>query len=341
MSYQTFRERMTISAHTPSSQHKVQLLEPAELEDEWGITRPALLVATKGQDLRLTVMEITPAMAQQWLETNLRNPRKLRPAVASRYASDMAVGKWAFPVDFIGFDAAGNVINGQHRLKACVECGISFVSLVIYGVPDEATEAIDRGLKRALADTLAGRGYAHGKDLQSALRLIWRWDRGAVLDNKVNPTGVQALAWLEENPGLVDAVPMVQPLAKRKLRTSVMAPLIYRAMQIDPDIAKEFVAQLISGEGLMADNPAMKLRDLNVTANKRRRPGDPQAYDLALAIKAWNFFVQGKPASFLRWAREGQNRESFPAMTDHYGEPVLFADAADTQFGDPGPEAEG
>jgi hypothetical protein len=40
------------------------------------------------------LVEITPAMAREWLEKNIENNRGVRPSVVEAYARDMVAGEW-------------------------------------------------------------------------------------------------------------------------------------------------------------------------------------------------------------------------------------------------------
>lgn len=322
---------MPRSAERGSEGESHDVVAHVELEDEWADRHAALESVFRGHSIRVTVMEITPEMALAWLANNNRNPRKIRNPVWRRYANDMGKGAWAFPVDFIGMDVKGNIVQGQHRLRACAETDACFRSIVVYGVPEEAIEAMDRGLKRALADTFAGRGYANARDLQSAVRTGWRWDNGVLLANQAGPTDAEGLEWLEANPGIIDAVTDALRAKVVRMKTSVMAPLFYRACLIDEDAARIFVDRVISGVNLSADDPTYKLRQAALNRGRRSTGNKEQAYDLAIAVKAWNAHVRAQPLRALKWS--GQLRkEAFPAMCDRRGVPFKFAATKEFQF---------
>ena len=47
------------------------------------------------------------------------------------------------------------MLDGQHRLRACVETGISFETVLVTGLPDAVFTTLDQGSKRTLAQMLA------------------------------------------------------------------------------------------------------------------------------------------------------------------------------------------
>lgn len=278
--------------------------------------------ALRHHDIEVTIQTVTPETAADWLEHNDNNPRRLRIPVAQRYAADIAAGNWAFPTSFIGFSPNGEINNGQHTLWGCVEGGQPIETLVIYNVPEEAVAAMDRGLRRSLADTLHGQGIPRPRDLQSTIRLCWRWERNLLAHNRRMPTDAECLDWLEHNPGAVDATVATVPVQRKaKLKKSVMGPVFYRAMLIDADAAGTFLEQILTGVGLEEGSPVLKLREYGVSSQVRK---DRQIHDLAVAVKAWNAHVTGRRIYHLRWMREGVNREVFPAMVNVDGKPVGF-----------------
>ena len=80
-----------------------------------------------------TFMEIVPAQAEQWLNTR-QWQRSLDRALVLTYSRDIAEGMWKPDGNTIKFDSDGNLIDGQHRLEACVQADKPIVSLVVWGV---------------------------------------------------------------------------------------------------------------------------------------------------------------------------------------------------------------
>ncbi|MGV3756992.1 MAG: hypothetical protein ACO1QS_16545 [Verrucomicrobiota bacterium] len=106
-------------------------------------------------------MEITPKMALNWLNNNLGN-RALKWDVVEAYARDMRNGVWVATHQGIAFNADDDLIDGQHRLKAIVESGVTVKMMVTFGLPvkvegkEELTtmDCVDRGRSRSVADQL-------------------------------------------------------------------------------------------------------------------------------------------------------------------------------------------
>src|SRR2546429_8204953 len=101
--------------------------------------------------MTLTVEEITPDQARQYLDHNGCN-RKLRIKTAEQYARDMTSGAWLEKPIPICIDVNGNLINGQHTLNALILSGKSYRFLVAKDVPNDVAAILDRGLGRSLSD---------------------------------------------------------------------------------------------------------------------------------------------------------------------------------------------
>jgi hypothetical protein len=103
------------------------------------------------------IITITPDMAAAFLEKNTNNRTVARRAVDA-YARDMMNGKWRLSGAAVTFDNQHNLIDGQHRLHACIKADTSFVSMVLYGVDPDAKDVIDTGRGRTAQDVLAMEG---------------------------------------------------------------------------------------------------------------------------------------------------------------------------------------
>ncbi|NUN01320.1 MAG: hypothetical protein HUU41_09415 [Bryobacteraceae bacterium] len=68
-------------------------------------------------------MLITPELARQWLERNVRN-RPISENTVIAYGLDMLEGRWQYDGAPIRFDTDGNLIDGQHRLSRLLKFGL-------------------------------------------------------------------------------------------------------------------------------------------------------------------------------------------------------------------------
>lgn len=106
--------------------------------------------------METTVLNVTPLMARQWLETNTIN-RPLRKGVVEGYKTAFMRGEYRLTHQGIAFATTGELLDGQHRLSAIAEMPDDFTIpiMVTRGMPPESNKGIDQGLKRTHADVLA------------------------------------------------------------------------------------------------------------------------------------------------------------------------------------------
>lgn len=94
---------------------------------------------------------ITPQRAEQYLNHNKSN-RKLRAGIVEKYTADMKHGRWTQCPVPIAFYADGDIMDGQHRLRAIVESGTKQRFIVARGFQREDGLNVDTGLSRSLVD---------------------------------------------------------------------------------------------------------------------------------------------------------------------------------------------
>jgi len=114
----------------------------------------------KYEEPKSDVIEITPEIAKEMLETSPGN-RRLRGWYVTLLASAMRRREWRVTSQGIGFDRLGRLRDAHHRLNACIQAGTSFRSVVVFGLQEDAYEVIDTGMVRTYADRLEeSRGVA-------------------------------------------------------------------------------------------------------------------------------------------------------------------------------------
>lgn len=130
----------------------------------------------------ISIETITPDQAEAMLELNTNN-RTLRADRVATYAAAMKAGEWLMtgePIIFSGTD----LINGQHRLFACIAADKPFTTAVVRDAPAEAYNVIDSGLTRSAGDTLSHSGVMYSSHVASASRLVIAYRNGLVADNR-------------------------------------------------------------------------------------------------------------------------------------------------------------
>lgn len=258
------------------------------------------------------VIEITSALAEKWLDQNTHN-RNLREKAVDAYARDMTNGDWAENGESIKFAKDGTLLDGQHRLWAIAQSGVTLKMLVVTGLEQHTQETMDDGRKRTLSDALHLRGEQNAVVLASLLRRGLMWGHGVYRNTGANPpTTTECMAFLEKHPETRESAQAATGLRRpAKLPSSVLALTHWLFTRTDAEDAAWFFDRLGSGAGLEKYHPVWTLRKR--TAEIADESGRvPEDVLLAFVIKTWNAYRDGVPLKILRFAPGGANPEKFP-----------------------------
>lgn len=259
------------------------------------------------------VMTVTPDMASDWL--SYRNHPKNRPlskSVAGKYQADMESGRWALTPEGLIFDTQGQIISGQHRLKAVANSGKSFQFWVFPDQPRDIFDVVDQGYKRTAAHVLR---VPHAVSIANAARHLAaladgdRW--GMPRFPKITtPEIVETFrAWPEITWYATEASTVYgstgMPVGAH-LALLAQAARTEHIGRIEP-----WLDALHTGASLAPGDARLALRNrfqsgIQVISGVNRRD---LAY--ALMVKAWNAFVQDQDITLLRWSKN----EVLPRVT--------------------------
>lgn len=205
-----------------------------------------------------TVTElVTPGMAENWLTLNTHN-RTVYPSKVTAYARDMKGGSWKLTHQGIAFDRNGILIDGQHRLLACIMANVPFESKVTYGLEPEAQEVIDGGKIRGVSDQLK---LATGMDNARAKVAI---ANGIVATIKGASRVVLSKSIAEKVIDLyadeIEFIMSCQGKVLTGLRYTPVLTALVLAAKVDLDKAVSFKDKYFKGADLSATDPAFCLR---------------------------------------------------------------------------------
>lgn len=97
---------------------------------------------------------ITPSIAKELMTLNKCN-RPLNKKTVSWYANQMRKGQWTISGQTISISDKNVILDGQHRLAAIIESGISINFLIAYNVPQESFVNYDNMKSRGMSDVFA------------------------------------------------------------------------------------------------------------------------------------------------------------------------------------------
>lgn len=242
------------------------------------------------------VWQITPDLAKQWLEGHTHN-RPLYDRDVDRYAEEMKAGKWVLNGAPIIFDWNGALRDGQHRLWAVFNSGVTIRAVVVQGVDPDTFATLDSGRKRSGADHLivAGFSFEYRGHVSASLRLIHQYETSQIgMKYTTSPGAIVEAARTHAAVG--DMVSrLIKAPATLKGSTSSLSAVLHLGSVGHPDKAELFIEQWVTGAGLDEVSPVLALRQRLLQA-KRLRPDEKFFY----GATAWNAFVIGRPMHHLK-----------------------------------------
>ncbi len=251
------------------------------------------------------VMTVTPQEAALWLDTKNSRNRPISQSTVDRYVQEMRAGNWKMNGQSVIFGVSGQLLNGQHRLKACVAANMPFTTVVVYGIADETFDTIDDGNKRSLPDVLAIRGEGLPILLAAGVRFLWIYATGQIETRDLRKGKIATKAVLEDtlnkHPGLRSSVKFYSMLKARSggmlIPSGMAIGLHYLFAIVEEKKADEFFTRFQSGLELTEGHPIAILRARLIAGQTAASTKLTNAAMYYYTVTAWNHFVTN---SFLK-----------------------------------------
>lgn len=241
------------------------------------------------------VVAITPILAGLLLQRNPDN-RTISKKRLTEIRADLESGKWVFNGETIIVSSEGMLNDGQHRLTACRDSGVTLRALVVFGVSRSARLTTDQGTARTAADYLGMGGHKDATVVTAAVgRLLWQFEKYGTVDprqrekrqaTKAEITGTVADYADEISRSIEHAGKGHKLLGSQSL--VAFCHLIFS--RIDAVAASNFIGRAIDGTNLSATDPiyALRVRFMN---DERLTTRDR----FEAIARAWNAYRGNKP----------------------------------------------
>lgn len=257
---------------------------------------------------QIEIKTITPSEAAKILARN-NNNRPIHKNHLDRLISSMKEGRFQLNGESIKLSKEGNLVDGQHRLTACVRSGVSFQSLVVTGIDDISFLTIDTGAKRTCSDALSRYGVTNYAAAAGCLRWI------IAIENDKNTKTIaldpdQAVIEFEKRDSLPRSVTF--GVSCRHLLTPTMGSAAhYLFSKKSQHEADRFFYDLSTGEFLSSSDPVFMLRNrlisMRIAKNKKTLISQPEI--MSMVIRAWNARRQGRELKQLKGMVENSSGE--------------------------------
>lgn len=243
---------------------------------------------------------VTPQLAEKWLKNNEGN-RPCRPMHVGNLAGALRRGEYIENGDPIMFAPDDTLLNGQHRLMAIVQSGVSVWMLIARNVPPETMQVIDTGKARSGADALKVHGVGGPVHQVAAVaRMHMTFEAtGDPRGQGVQFTNVQVVAFVDNNPYAVESAKFATQRANRTplFPRGYIGWLHFAIGEGKQHEAIDFFHGIITGEDLGKTDPRRFVREWiirNGTTDDTRTFRDRKMY---LLCKSWILWREGKPAT--------------------------------------------
>lgn len=248
-------------------------------------------------------MTVTADMASDWLTS--RNHPKNRPIsapVAGKYQRDMAHKLWHRSPAPIVFTKDGYLIDGQHRLKAQANAGITLAWKIEPGWDFEVYRILDSGFKRSAAHMLQNTtqpgAVANAARYMAALSDNDRWGiprYGRVTTAEILQVAATwpELTWYEKE------VKNIYRATRLPLGVH-MAVLAQAARTVHIGKIKGWLDGLYNGSNLEIGDPRLTLRNRYATGYRPMTHVPIRDLHYGQVVKAWNAFAEDRQLTLLR-----------------------------------------
>ena len=261
--------------------------------------------------LTTEVKIITPEIAGELLRTNILN-RPVNKRTVDDYAAQMKKGLWKLNGEPIIISTTGNVIDGQHRLHACIQSDTSFTTVVEYGVDASVFDTIDTGRVRTAGDLFSIVGIGNANKISSIVAAYFNLKKSTnfmSIDSttlrSLRVSKQEILEFYKQNSQLVDAISEMATKCYYKLRLLPIATTgacaLYLVKDKNHSIEKvtEFFYEVF---GILpySNNTVGILHDA-LNRHIARQNILPPTVKMAYVIKTWNAYITGKEMKALNY----------------------------------------
>jgi hypothetical protein len=255
------------------------------------------------------LLEVTPDKAGKLLQTRKDN-RPLSEKYAQQLAKDMANDRWMLTPQGLVLDEEGNVLDGQHRLRAVAISGRAITFWVTDGVPREVFRALDGGRPRTMANLMYIDREENYVQLAAIARRVCRWRTGQPWSVVSVPTKAELYEVIEADPLIRKAARFAHGwVARPAPNTAGFGWWLFKG--VDDEDATWFMERLRDGAGLEDGNPVLTLRNW---LNKPGVHGQFRRQEAVIGqmIICWNHWRRGESHGKLQSPRNPWSNENFP-----------------------------
>lgn len=306
-------------------------------------------------------MIVTPEIAKLLFASNpiyVKNNKKTGDmpnrvigfVTVKEYGNQMKLGKWQETGEALKFATDGTLLDGQHRLDACIKNNIPFITVVVFNLPKKTMEAIDIGKTRDDGDFLKMIGYQHSAKFDTTIKFAMMYNkalngthsaykqkmkiRTSLLHNEDIPEFLERLGFgdIGETTLHNSLCTAIDVHKEHSSISSVITPakiamlsfIIEKSWGVD--IARAFMKKIYSLLNFTEGDPLSIYRDSMTRLRTKGFDTAMHGLEVRYLIRAWNQFVSGKVVKQLN----GRDIDiAYPLMTVTSKNVKLYIDGGD------------
>lgn len=256
---------------------------------------------------------ISPKNAQRLMAYNRKNRSLSKPTV-EKYAKALKEGKWQVNGVPIIVSDTDWVLDGQHRLQACILAGVPLTTAITWGIRQEAIRTVDVGKKRNDADFLTMEEFKSASTVATTFAQAYAYN-----NRRLDPKGFAILTLINQietatdffnRMGFVDIKDAVKEGRKYEkyakhngLKGSRLAGIhlsLTSRNTTSKKIASSFIKKIATGLQCSGDDPIFHANKFcesfktNLDGKKKSISYLQVPQKIAIMIHTWNLFVTGK-----------------------------------------------
>lgn len=253
--------------------------------------------------MKVAVETITPAVASKMLE-NRPYQRRLRPATVELYVYQMQKGLWRDTGEAIKIDRDGNLCDGQHRLTAIVESGVTLNMLVVRDILPNAFDAMDQGAPRTPGDTLSRAGFRNAESVAAVCANLRRFDKETLtFTSKMSLPKLpreEIRQFADQRRERLDSAVYHAVNIKGVAGPSILGAFFYLVEYIDKEKATQFAEGLKTGASLDINSPILRVRNKLLEMRGMTRNGFDVVDLFPILAFGWNKHYRSEDATSVR-----------------------------------------
>lgn len=248
--------------------------------------------------MKMELMELTPALATRWLETNAGN-RKLTTEHVEYLADQMKAGGWKLTGDPIKLSRAGRLLDGQHRLNALIKAEATLEFWVATNCEDSIFDVLDTGRVRKDKDIVSIYTSSYPREKAALVKNILFYEGKVIRKYRLAPAVIHDYVkahdltiYVEQGVKWYDRCRLLT-----KLEWCYLYWLLYAC---DTDEAYTFLNTLSHGTNIKAVSPVAVLRH-RLEQSYGGRYAFSSAERIGYVTKAWNAHRKNERIEQLRY----------------------------------------